>query len=501
MIHESEFRYWLPRWLAALFVFDIFTSCVDLYYNAFDFIGITGNLNWHASFLLATAPLVIYLILSKWTGNYIKDILLIGFALFIAVLSLAFINRCHTRGSWLALTVSAVLLGWSCLNRKFKLITLAVCFGGIFIFLLLLDCNIFSIPEYYLRNEARIFFTEAGLKLISTNPLLGVGVSRFPQEFRVFLPVEFYTSIFATDIVSHPHNHFIYIAATRGIIGLFTWLILVLIPLYNLLFNSKKYPMTPLDRVFLFSFLTLLFHGMFDKNLVSWPTNIIYLLLLGMMWKQYWPKREKITADQPSIPSGIISKLVTVSGIILLFGCFMLAMKTVGNTFPMQLMADGNYLKKNPAAAAYCYHNALGYQKNPTLIYYASAYMAEKLNNPDVAMKCFSMYKETPVPEGLGASNRLKALILCRQGKEKEALPYFQKQLEYYPLSIRDWYNLSMAYKRLRQPVKAAGAMEMMYKAMEIKKIDRRYLPYVLKNSLYDMQPHRMLSKYPTPPE
>ena len=114
-------------------------------------------------------------------------------------------------------------------------------------------------------------------------------------------------------------------------------------------------------------------------------------------------------------------------------------------------------------------------------------------------MKYFDAFADTPVPEGIGPSNRLKALILCRQGKVAAALPYFRKQLEYYPLSVRDWYNLSMAYLQLRQPAKARAAQDEMYKVLELKGIGKAYLPYVLKSSRYDMQPHIMYLEVPKP--
>ena len=94
-----------------------------------------------------------------------------------------------------------------------------------------------------------------------------------------------------------------------------------------------------------------------------------------MFWKRYWPAAKTDRSIRPGTAScpGSLRR----PGALLLCAAGLLAFSSGMHSFPKLLQASQVY-RETPAATAQSFHNILTWGKDPTVIYYASAYFAEE---------------------------------------------------------------------------------------------------------------------------
>ena len=136
----------------------------------------------------------------------------------------------------------------------------------------------------YLAEDERIYLWKTTMNMIKERPFLGYSGPSFEAEYLPFRTAEFFDMVHSAVRVDHPHNHFLYITASFGILGLVVWLLLLANSFYERLRHYRNFS-TEIKMTF-FCFLYLLVHAQFDLVFYSWPTSLIGMLFLGLLWRK-----------------------------------------------------------------------------------------------------------------------------------------------------------------------------------------------------------------------
>jgi tetratricopeptide (TPR) repeat protein len=245
-----------------------------------------GDPNNLGSFLTMSIPcsLILFILLSKFKRFLLGFIILISFILLFLT---------YSRSAWLGFLISSIFI-LSVLNyqrilvlfykNKNKITTIFF-----IIILLFLSNNMIAHTKYLSlakRKESiiiRLIMWEDTLRIIKNYPIFGSGINTFEQLFRKWRSVRYIRAQGNEIIPTTPHNEFLEVGSTIGILGVFSYLFLFLtffIKGFKTIFHLKDSHY----RIFLIGFLYSCL-GCFINNQASYGniTNNLYLwLFMGM---------------------------------------------------------------------------------------------------------------------------------------------------------------------------------------------------------------------------
>lgn len=195
-----------------------------------------------------------------------------------ALLCLAALFLSFTRSSWMAMIVAFVIIIIS--MRKWLLIPFFALLT--LLFLMLPDSSkerVKSIwdPDYP-SNRQRLELLAGGSEIFLENPLFGVGPGDLAKEYAEHLPSG------AVFVHGHMHNIFLHIAVTRGVLGLasFIWLI---IALYRLFISNLRLALPPPERAWVVGSLAALsgfiVNGLFEWNFGDAEVVTVLYMIVG----------------------------------------------------------------------------------------------------------------------------------------------------------------------------------------------------------------------------
>ena len=237
-------------------------------------VGITGNRNWMAICLLATAPWGAIAIYALCRGLRRRAWRLAITAVAISPV-LLLIHRCASRAAWVALVCYLLFVGLNRLRARVRLLVLAliVIIGG---------SGAIANHERIVQivdKDIRIPVWETAAQLAADHPVTGVGPGRFVNVYAEYLTTSSYhRRAVASETIAHPHNEFLNIAANIGIPAALAWLIAILL-LLRLPRGAPAYL-----QIAHFSAFVIYLHAMLDKPLVQPPSSIIALCCLGLLY-------------------------------------------------------------------------------------------------------------------------------------------------------------------------------------------------------------------------
>ena len=282
-LYRDELKKLLPWAMALLWLLTLGQSFVERFMLDTDVLaGIPMNRNWNASLILISMPFAV-LVSFRWADSILKRFLLL---LGIVLPSVYVLMVCNSLAVYLALPGALFL--FFLMNRKhwkiFLIASAALLLTGLTAFFL---CRTY-LPAFrnFLEKEDRVVFYTAAVRMIADAPVSGYGIPSFEQEFIPYIRTpEYFLRTHAADMVKHPHNHLLFMAAGMGLAGLAVWLALWLVPVLLLTFRKEPDPEeTVLDKLILFAWLALTLHGMLDLVLFQEPTNILALVFTGWIW-------------------------------------------------------------------------------------------------------------------------------------------------------------------------------------------------------------------------
>jgi hypothetical protein len=506
-------------------VLPIYLFCfwiIDIIYSTFQtgqIVGIVGNRNWHAVFLIVLVCFLLYLFYSfyKKTDKTSLRILICTMGIILTLYTFVIIYLCESRGAWVSLAITMLIfiiikLYNNSLNRYIKYSIAAVSICVILLAISIFTYSFFSVSSSTLSNniessevlkstaleikninnsldsDVRTPLWLGCINLIEDYPIIGVGTARFESVYAGYRPISYFAKPLSAVRSNHPHNTLLYIAACYGLIGLILWLILWL---YPVLYCIAKYKDLALfKKVALFSYICLFIHGMLDLIFFEWPTLFIAGILIGILWTEPWkPICENIKSlkQKKNIYLNILIKAVAVILLIM-------TIKTVYNDY----MSSYNFRygrliqsERREYEALYFYNKGLKYYKTPKYLYKAATTALLKLRDPMLALKYLDDFKNISTFD-YAHKNSFIALALLILNRPKPAMPYLIKAVINYPLLTGNWYRLATTQRRLGMMEASQISIDNMYKTMKYKNLPKSALKLLLTNPNYDSHPQRI---------
>ena len=238
--------------------------------------GFMGHIDY--SLFLVLGLLILSFYFTRVTEK--KDKFKILFLMVLYLLSLAFNIA---RSGYLALIMLCPVVFYNILPRKH--ITKIV-FASVIAILLLFTSNVVQhriiqaindIRSYEQGNRdtsigMRLYIWEKSLEIVKENPIIGVGILGFKKYF--VSPHEDPNSF----VIDHPHNSYLYMATSFGIIGLicFIWLVYVFIK------KGWTYRKTPIGYAILSFAFVFLIGSLTDSEIRSNAVLFMLSLLTGI---------------------------------------------------------------------------------------------------------------------------------------------------------------------------------------------------------------------------
>ena len=451
--------------------------------------GLPGNANWNAALITVTTAWALYLISkATWKGAFAKAYFFFICGLLLIAGAWCFHN-CHSRAALLALLAAGILLfylEYGYKHRKTCLILLLAGIAGIAVLVSIPAGN--RILTERIAEDVRIPLWEGCVNLIKDNWMTGTTPVLFESTFAPYVPEDYFMRDNAAVRCNHPHNHFLFFAASFGVLLFSLWVFLLLWPLIEFLRSYRQKSVR--NKLVFYSFTVLLIHSMFDLVLYEWPTNIIGLTFLGLLWGMTFKPVRKAEAFKWLKVSGrtLGAALILILGFELWNDFYASANFRSGQIF-------SDILKKGDLAAT-CFDKALDYKgSSPQILYKAAMNAFHKLDNPDMALSYLMRIQQSSPAKNYAHSNGYIGLILCRKNKFKEGLKYLNAESANYPLSTTIRYYQVGACKQLGEKAGADAAYEKMLWTLKVKGLSIGDLPELLANPDYDSHPRKLLEK------
>lgn len=482
------FEWLFPRFLAFLWVFDLYVSVRQLLYGS-EFNGLPGNRNWHAALLLLCTPFFLrwlFLFLRRRFPS-IPSPALFGILLVPLSISIYIFQQCHSRGAWLAL--AAVLFAGASLNSGLKA-RRAMLWFGVCAAVIVSAAFVFKGVDHaaqIISEDERVILWEGTANLIARHPLWGVGGSSFESEFAPLRPLEYFLNKHSAVRSNHPHNHLFFITACFGVVGLLAWLPLLFWPLISFASKFKEEP-NPDMKILYLATLALVLHSMLDLILFEWPTNILTLLALGLFWARAWPPGEgsaSVFSAKAPAATVLLAKCAAT--------CFLLLVAV-----SLFRTASGSWLAWKGTVFARAGRNEIGAYFNrkavefcksdPVCIYRAMTHACVDVKDFNLSLDLFETLDGTP-SRNFAHSNGFRGKCLASLGRIRESVPYLILESRNYPLQALPLLNLATAYAKLGRLPEAAAVDASIVRIMEMRGLDMSLLPLIVKKPEYDLRP------------
>ncbi|TAM36939.1 hypothetical protein EPN54_05470, partial [bacterium] len=189
----------------------------------------------------------------------------------LAVLSVVLIFLSLSRGAWIALIVSSVLIAVLFGRGSKRFIPLLLVFAVTFLFPIFHERMLFTFKVGGDNDRFRIWL--AAWKMIEEHPFLGMGVGTFMANFSEYLP---------GISISYAHNCYLQIWAETGFFSLASFLVFIVSLVY---LGVKKFIATR-DLLLLglvCGTVGFLVHSFFDTNLYSLRLAILFWAWAGLI--------------------------------------------------------------------------------------------------------------------------------------------------------------------------------------------------------------------------
>jgi O-antigen ligase len=495
-IHHEIVKRWMPYAMSLILLFTYIATAGGLLLDSdffhYHYTGLPGNWNWNATLITTCTPFLVFLLYMRIKKIYgVRPAVIVS--LFPVLFSLAIMTKCASKGQMLALLASIGVIVFC--QVSFRIKKLLIGSGAVFgiIFLILLFTAGKSRFDNFVATDVRVPIWRGTINLIQDNLMYGTGMSRFESEYAPYQPLEYFLCKDAAERTNHPHNHFLYIAVCFGLPGFIAWFLLLVFPLVNLFTTFRNQPV--MMKLYGFAFLVMLFHSMLDLVLYQWPTNILALSILGILWSISWPEAE-IQSPSPKLkPYSVLTWLCGTCSILLLCVTgWMVFLDLLSSVYLHNSLLVGGSAK-NAGIASYFHDQSLQYRKTPNSAYKAVLNSHFYMHSPELTLKYLKLFDDFP-GKNHAHKNGFYAYALCRNKHYKAALPYLLNEAKLYPLSTQNWYKLSWLLMKLGRKREALAANQQMLATVKAKGFNaNEHLRLMIENPDYDMHP-KLLREY-----
>jgi O-antigen ligase len=448
-------------------------------------IGLPGNFNWQAAFILGTSPLAVVWCFYK-TGAFSDRNRWISRIICILAISCVLVYtlwRTQSRAAYLSLFVLIVMLAFIRFFKRRYLPRLILC--GLFL-VVALPSIIFS--DFLSRKIAEILFHDVRpalwvgtLRLIQDMPLLGAGQMSLPSVLMPYRPIGYFLrSHHFAHIPEHPHNHFLYILSCFGLIAGTIHIGLILYPLFFCLKRLRRLSLR--SKGTLVSFFLLLFCAMFDKIYFEYYTLFLMIMLQGLLWQKIFPLEKKYVTEERRLLFGSFLLKGTASFIVI---CFLASYLWNFVLAARLYTSAGIFADKKPSAALNCSANASLHKREPYYSFYGAYISLSSFQDPHMTEFFIGELSKTPCPS-LSRSELIMADAQALLGRNLAALSYLEKDLQNFPISIESLYKKALLEKISGKNTDMEMTLARLNRALKHKGLLPKDIPSILNESKYD---------------
>lgn len=435
--------------------------------------GICGNENWSAALLYMGLPFVYLYGREKCHHPKAGKVLLWGLLLLCTGFNVWIFSKGALLSAFLCICLYLFLLG----NKKIRVGILA----GI---LLLLTAGAFMARihagkvEKFLTEDARLPLYRGALRLLRENPVTGTGVSRFENELMKHRPEEYFFVFNPASRSNHPHNHFLYVAGTQGMVGLLCCLFLLGIPLFQTarsLYRHEK--CEEAETACFFILLYGLLHGSLDLVMEVWPTRILALSSLGGLL--FFRKRPDgktpggTVIKNPWLPAAVSAG---TAGIFLLCGLF-IAFQALYAQLRIRELRSGSLSRKD--ALKRIRETVQMCPGNYPVNFACMTLLEREYRDPLLSLEVSEIMLKGNTPNYPGI-HMGRGNALMRLGRFQEAWEHYRQDALLFPLTLRPVYNMVVAARAMKNYPLAAQCEQLLLERMKIRKLDKKDLYKIL---------------------
>ncbi|MBR2365059.1 MAG: O-antigen ligase family protein [Lentisphaeria bacterium] len=340
-VYKREAEKVLPYFLLILWGWNIIQMIIARYSYKLTFFwrtGISGNSNWSAAILAAATPFVVLLVydyLRKKECSKCCCTILCGIP---ACIGLGYFLYCRSAACFLAVAAIGVFLFFCYLPVRFRRIFFIagiICFiAGCFLFIRFGVDRLAGRMAY----DERTVLWEGTVNMIADHPLFGVGGQSFENAFVKYKPLELFLKKHVATRATHPHNQILYMFAVFGMLGGICWMILHFYPLTVTAARLWKREESSAILPYFAGAAVLTLHAMLDVVSVNWPTNIIELSLLGILWHRTLFIQMESTVKNIPLKKSFCRMSIFCGCILLLLAFSMIARSTYASCSVQTLM-------------------------------------------------------------------------------------------------------------------------------------------------------------------
>ncbi len=381
-----------------------------------------GNPNFFASFLIGLIPVAAAFFIKKKRIWKFIALLFMVFALYYT----------KTRGAWMGITGAAILWYFAYGRKKIPSYAVVIIAGLIILFG-------FIKRDELNRDTQRLLIWKDSLKMAADNPVSGVGIGNYHNEFPAYASKELLKIIpQGKFIVNYAHNEFIDIFAETGItgFGIYIWLLATFFIL-NLKYGSGGY----IKQGAFLGATAIIIHSFVSVNMRFTISSLWAFFLMGLsvgdIAGKYREKKEKINRYHKSY------KVIAVILFALLL--FFWARAVLTPLFShKKLLGETDFFDTEREYSKRELKKLIESKPQNALIYYKLGWIQAKDREFQPAIKNFK--KAIKLDDSLtGAFNNL-GNIYFTLGKRNDAAKYYIEALKRNPAMPDAHFNLGYIY-------------------------------------------------------
>ena len=249
--------------------------------------GITGNSNWTAAITTVTVGaflFFLYRIFQKKCSPFKTFLLLL-----LPACGMIFLwKHQESLGSFLAILGTLYLLLFILIpgGKIRKIICFSSILAGITLLLLFVHFKQDAIADRFAADE-RLTLWEGTSDMILENPIAGAGGSCcYENKFVSYKPMELFLKSHVSPRASHPHNEFLYLLASGGILTGLPLIFLLLFPIIYLYISYLKKKPDSWELLIFAMYLYFILHGQLDCFFPKYPNQLFLWMFCGYCWSR-----------------------------------------------------------------------------------------------------------------------------------------------------------------------------------------------------------------------
>jgi len=448
------------------------------------FIGLPGNLNWHAALVLGLSPLVCNQIkIRVGSKNHLLSRIFQGAVVIFTGFS---IIKAESRAAILSVFIVAlvyIFLVFYKNPRIYRVIIFSFCVIGLIS--LILGVIFSKYIADILFYDMRVAMWTGALRLINDNALFGVGEQRFLSEYMVYRPIGYFLrSHHFAHITEHPHNHVLYIFSCFGLLGAIPYMFLIICPLFVGLRRFDRLSTT--SRSVILSFLFYLICSFFDMTYYQWHNFFIISALLGLVWRIGFPTSPIFTKSSPC-NSSLFFLGLRICASSILFAAFVYT--SVVSFLSSVAYYQGYFISEESGRRSEAILNidaAVNLDRNFSTAFFSAGVLSmQDFKDPYMAESYLDRLQECPSPT-VSRSNLKMADAKIAMGRRLDALRFLEKDILCYPISIESLYKKAKIEEELGRSNELNSTLLRLSRALEHKGLSAEDAPVIAKNSYFD---------------